>query len=506
MIGYERFCHIKNLKEQQGLKPSQIAAVLDLDPRTVAKWVDEKLYRPRKSTPRASKLDPFKGDIVRMLEHHPYSAIQIFHRIAEQGFTGGYSIVKQYVRTVRPRRPPAFLKLAFAPGECAQVDWGSFGSVAVGSTRRRLSFFVMVLCYSRMLYVEFTVSQTREQFLAGHQHAFEAFGSVPKTIWVDNLRSAVLKRAVGQAPVLNPTYLDFARHYGFSITPCNVGKPHEKGRVENAVGYVKKNFLAGLDLPDFSALQPAARHWLDTVANVRIHGETKRPPVELFEEERPCLGPLPAHPFDIATVSQVRASRQFRVTLDTNRYSVPAEYAGQALTLKTYPDRLCLYAEDKLIARHPRSYDRHQDFEDPDHPKALLVQRKKARDQALLRHFLTLSHRADAYYRQLEARRLNPLHHVRHIVALSEIHPPQAVSRALEDALHLGAFSSEYIANLLEQRARWTPPAAALHLTRREDLLEVTLAAPDLTVYETPQDPDPDRQGGGPHGRPQAKR
>src|SRR5919204_217790 len=265
-----------------------------------------------------------------------------YHRLREQGFTGGYSIVKAYVRTVRPKRQPAFLKLAFAPGECAQVDWGSFGSVPVGQTQRRLSFFVMVLCYSRMMYVEFTVSQTMEHFLACHQHAFEFFGGIPHKVMVDNLKSAVLTRALGEAPVLNPKYLDFATHHGFTIAPCNVGKGNEKGRVENGVGYVKKNVLAGLEIPDFSVLHPAARHWLDTVANARVHGETKTTPITLWHKERPSLRPLPLHPFDIATVSQVRASRQFRITLDTNRYSVPAHYAGQALTLKTYPDRLCL--------------------------------------------------------------------------------------------------------------------------------------------------------------------
>jgi transposase len=494
MISYEQFCHIKDLQTHQGLKPPQIAEVLDLDPRTVAKWVAEDHYRPRQPTQRTSKLDPFQPDIVRLLERYPYSATQIFDRISEQGFDGGYGIVKRYVRKVRPRRPPAFLTLSFAPGECAQVDWGSFGSVPVGSTRRRLSFFVMVLCYSRMLYVEFTVAQTMEHFLAGHQHAFEFLNAVPQKVMVDNLKSAVLKRALGQAPVFNPKYLEFAHHYGFSIVPCNVGQAHEKGRVEHAVGYVKKNFLAGLDIPDFSALGPAVRHWLDTVANVRVHGETKQQPLDLFAQEQPCLRPLPAHPFDIATVCPVRASRQFRITLDTNRYSVPAQYAGQPLTLKTYPDRLCLYADEQLIARHPRSYDRHQDCEDPDHPKALLLQRKKARDQKLFVRFLALAPQADAYYQKLQQRRINPLHHVRNIVALSEIYPPQAVTRALEDALSLGAFSSEYIANLLEQRARIPPaPAGALHLTRREDLLDVTLEPPDLTLYHTPEDPDPKR-------------
>ena len=501
MIDYHRFCQIQHLHVHQGLNASQIAKEVALDRRTVAYWLTQDHFRARKPRPHTSKLDPFKPDIVRLLERHPYSAVQVFQRLREQGFAGSYELVKAYVRTVRPRRQTAFLTLAFAPGECAQVDWGSFGAIPVGQTHRQLSFFVMVLCYSRMLYVEFTVSQTMEHFLACHQHAFDFFGGIPHKIMVDNLKSAVLKRAVGDAPVLNPKYLDFATHYGFTIAPCNVGKGNEKGRVENGVGYVKKNFLAGLELPDFSALNPAARHWLDTVANVRLHGETRAQPTVLWQTERPALRPVPLQPFDIATVSQVRASRQFRITVETNRYSVPAQYAGHALTLKTYPDRLCLYLGDQLIARHTRRYDRHLDVEDPDHPKPLLEHRKKARDHKVFMRFLALSPRAEAYYLKLEERRLNPHHHVRKIVALSNIYTPEAVARAMEDAFVYEAFSSDYIANLVEQRARCTPEASALHLTRRGDLLDVRLAPPDLSIYSTPAQPTaPDTEEEHHHG------
>jgi len=483
MINYETFCKLKNL-QQKGLRPSQIARELLLDQRTVAKWLAEKQFQYRKVGARGSKLDPYKVDIVRMLETYPYSAVQIWQRVKEKGFTGSYSVVKRYVRKVRPPRSPAYLTLHFGPGECAQVDWGSYGSVDVGSTRRRLSFFVMVLCYSRMMYLEFTVSQTMEHFLGCHQQAFAFFGGVPQKIMVDNLKSAVLRRIVGQDPVFHPRYLDLANHYGFSITPCNVGKGNEKGRVENGVGYVKKNFLAGLDIPSFSAINPAARYWLDSIANERIHGVTRERPVERMKKERPSLQSLPVNPFDIATVSQIRASSQFRITLDTNTYSVPVEHTGKSMILKAYPDRLCIYLDNKLIARHERSYDRHQDFEDPDHPKALLATRRKAQDQKMTMRFLSLSPKADAYYRKLEQRRLNPRQHLRKIVALSEIYSPEAVARAMEDAFTFEAFSSEYIANLLEQRARLKPQPAALHLTRQADLLKLSIKQPDLSIYE----------------------
>src|SRR3989442_7606641 len=138
-----------------------------------------------------------------------------------------------------------------------------------------------------------------EHVLACHQHAFEFFGGIPYKVMVDNLKSAVLKRAVGEAPVFNPKYLDFAHHSGFTITPCNVGKGNEKGRVENDVGYVKKNFLAGLDIPDFSALNPAGRHWLVTIANVRLHGENREQLTVLWHTEPPALRPVSVQPLDI---------------------------------------------------------------------------------------------------------------------------------------------------------------------------------------------------------------
>jgi transposase len=160
MIDYETFCKIKPYHAQAHLRISQIARPLGLHRRTVAYWLSATQYRRKPCGPRASKLDPFKPQIVRLLETHPYSAGQIFQRLQEDGFQGGYSTVKAYVHKVRPTRRPAFLTLAFAPGEAAQVDWGEYGTVQVGSTRRKLSFFIMVLCYSRLMYLEFTVSQS----------------------------------------------------------------------------------------------------------------------------------------------------------------------------------------------------------------------------------------------------------------------------------------------------------------------------------------------------------
>lgn len=486
MIDYELFCKIKDYHQNKHLSIPQIAGELGLHRETVAKWLAREKYCQRKPVPRSSKLDALKSTIVRWLESHPYSATQIYLRLRDElGYKGGITIVKNYVHTVRPPRAKAFLTLAFAPGECAQVDWGQFGTIAVGNTTRRLSFFVMVLCYSRQLYVEFTVSETMEHFLACHQHAFEFFGGcVPGKIMVDNLKSAVLRRALGTTPVFNPRYKDFADHYGFTIIPCGVRQPNEKGRVENAVGYVKKNFLAGLPLTDFRPVNPAARIWLDTIANRRLHGTTKQQPTELFLKEKPSLKPLSLLPYDIGIVHTVRATSRFRVTLDSNTYSIPAEFASALLTLKVYPDHLCVFHQDKLIARHVRSYDRHQDFENPDHPKELLQQRRKANEQKLLMRMLTMTPKAETFYQELQQRRFNVNLHVRKVVALSEIYGVEKTARAIDDAVEFQAFSCEYVANLLEQRQRLLPEPGTLHLTRREDLLDLELPEPNLSLYD----------------------
>ena len=487
MIDYETFCKIRDCRERQHLTVAQTARALHLHPRTVTKWSARSHFEPRRRVSRGSLLDPFKPRITRLLDTYPYSAVQIFQRLCEEGYGGGMTILRDYVRRIRPPKRPVYLKLNFSAGECAQVDWGSFGSVAVRNTRRRLSFFVMVLAYSRRMFAEFTVSQTMEHFLACHEHAFAELG-VPSKLMVDNLKSAVLQRLAGVAPVFNPRYLDFARHHGFEIVACNVRRGNEKGRVESGVGYVKKNFLRGLELSDFSAIQAAAQVWLDTVANVRIHGETQRRPIDLFAEERPHLRRPNPHPYDLARTSTTIASSQFRITLDTNYYSVPSSYAHRRLTVKAYPDRVCIYFDNQLIARHPRRYGRHEDIEDPDHAKGLIAQRHRAREQRLMMHFLALSPDAAAYYEGLEQRRFNARHHVRKILALADIYPADAVARAISDGLAFEAFSAEYITNILEVRARTLPEPGPLQLTRGHDLLDIDIAPPDLNAYEIDDD------------------
>jgi transposase len=496
MIDYEDYCQIKQ-QQAQGLTAAQIAAATGLDERTVRKWLAEPRYRPRQTAPRPSKLTPFRDRIHAWLARHPFTAAQIFQKLRQEGYAGGITIVKDYVRRVRPPRSPAFLSLSFAPGECAQVDWGQYGTLTVGSTRRRLSFFVLTLGFSRLLYVTFMLAEKMEHWLAGHVRAFEFLGGVPRRIMIDNLRSAVLSHPPGGPARFHPRYLELAAHFGFEPVACPLGQAHHKGRVERNVGYLKHNLLDGLEFGSLPALELEGQRWLAEVANQRLHRDTRRQPAELFAaEEKPALLPLPLTSFDTGVTLTVRASRQFRVEHDGNRYSVPSEYAGQSLTLKAYADRLLFYHQHNLIAEHLRGYDRAQDVSQPDHERALLVERRRARSQQLYRRFLLLSPQADAFYAQLAQRRLNPLMHLRKIVALSDVYGAPAVAQALEDAVYFQAFSSEYILNILQQRGRQQPAPGPLHLPHKQDLLDLELPPPDCALYDTDPtaDPEPDHE------------
>lgn len=485
MIDYESFCRMKQA-QAAGRSAPQIAQELGLHIQTVRLWLARERFERSAAAqrPRPSKLDAHKGALVRWLESHPFTAMQLFHKLREQGYTGGYSIVKDYVRHIRPNKAEAFLTLQFAPGQCAQVDWGSYGSVAVEGTRRALSFFVLVLGHSRWMYVEFTLGQSQEWWLGCHQRAFEKLGGVPREVMVDNCKTAVLAHSPGAAPVFNAHYLDFARHHGFQIKACGPGHPQSKGIVENAVAYVKKSFLDGRQINAFAELAPAATLWLDTVANVRIHAETRQRPLDRLAQERPALLRLHPQPYATVQTRAVRASRRCRVTIDTNRYSVPMRCAGALLTLQLSSGHVRLYVETALVAEHLRSFGRRAQIEHPDHQRELEARKRGGERERLEARFLALSPAAGPYHQGLQERRMNAGHHLARILALVPTYGAAAVGEAIANAQQLGAYASDYILNLLEQRARRLPEAGPLHLTRATEALQIELSAPDLSPYQ----------------------
>lgn len=483
MTGHETCQRIRLLSEGDRMSVTQIAVELGLSRPTVRKVLRKGRYVPAKRVRRASKLDAFRDTVKRYLERHQYSSVQIFRMIKEEGYTGGESILREYVARVRPVSQTAYLTLNFSPGEAAQVDFGSCGTVRVGERNMRLNVFVMTLCHSRMLYAEFILKQNMEHFLQCHRNAFEYFGGVPRKVIVDNCKVAVDSPAIHGTAVFNRHYADLASHYGFNIVACGVRKPHEKGRVERGIGYLRQSFLNGLEPGAFTAMNCALRNWMENVANVRVHGITRRQPVEMFKEERPAMRSLNILPYDCRVTHGSRANRQYRVVFETNRYSVPPELAVKMVEVNVYPQRIVISHEGKVVAEHQRSYERHRDIVDADHDKALLEKRRLARSGHLLGRFLSLGSVAEKYYRGLCEKRFNPDLHVRKIMALLDIHGADNVLRAMADSIEFDAFSSECVLNILETRRRPPQEPGPLHLTRKSDCLDIDLGEINLDIY-----------------------
>ena len=484
-MDYHTFHEIKRLHEDEKFSAYKIGIELGIDYKTVRHWIKRPKFEKRTGCKKATVLNKYKKEIQICLDRYNYSAVQLYDRIKDAGYTGSISTVRNYVSKVRPVQKKAYLTLVFQPGEVAQVDFAYCGYIQLETVRRRLYAFVMTLGYSRMTYLEFIMQQNQEHFLQCHRNAFTYFNGVPEKIMVDNCKVAVIAHPAYGPVRLNERYEDFAGYYGFKINPCGVRKPNQKGGVERTISYIRKNFLNGIgEVKSLCGINNAARVWMDKTANVRIHKTTGKMPVDMFKTEQNKLLRVNQLPFDCATLKIVKSNNQFRVIFEGNRYSVPYEYASTMLTMRIYPDLLVMYHENKLIAQHTRSYEKHMDFEDPIHVKKLLEEKRNAKDQKLLRDFLKLTPDSEKYYIGIKEKRFNAAEHIRKIMTLVEIYGSHDIGRAINDALEFKAYSSDYIANLLEQRRRFTPEAAPLHLMRKSDALEIEFDKPNMDIYD----------------------
>ena len=483
MANYETFQAIKHLYENKHLNISQIARELNLSRPTVRRQLAKKRYEKPEVTVRPSKLDPYKERIDGYLKTHEYSAVQICRMIKEDGYDGGEGILRAYVAKVRPPKHTAYLTLNFAPGESAQVDFGYCGTIQVGEESRRLYVFMMTLCYSRMIYAEFILRQNMEHFLQCHRNAFEYFGGVPEKVMVDNCKVAVSDASKYGSPVINAHYADLARHYNFKVAPCGVRKPNEKGIVERGIGYLKKNFLNGLEKGTLAALNHAGRNWMENVANVRIHGVTKKQPAELFKAEKNAMKPLTLFPYDCCVLHNVRVNSQYRVVFESNRYSVPPELVRQQIEMKVYPGKLCFVYQNKLVAEHERCYGKHKDTVDSEHDKALVEHRHLMNKRRVLEKFYALGAIAEKYDKGLNAKRINPRTHIRKIMHFVETYGADDVKKAMEDTCLLEVFSADAVLNLIEMRNRPLPEPGAVHLSRKTDCLDIEIPEVDLSIY-----------------------
>jgi transposase len=336
---------------------------------------------PRIGSPRKSLIDAYLPFIRQTLEAFPsLTASRLYGMVRERGYAGRPDHFRHLIACYRPRpKAEAYLRLLTLPGEQGQVDWGHFGHLQIGRARRPLMAFVMVLSHSRQIFLRFFLDARMESFLRGHVGAFAAWGGAPRVLLYDNLKSAVLERR-GDAIRFHPTLLGFAGQYRYEPRPVAIARGNEKGRVERAIRYVREAFFAARKFVDLDDLNAQAEAWcLGLAADRRCPGEPDRTVREVFAEEKARLLPLPESPPSLLEQVAASVGKTPYIRFDLNDYSVPHTHVRRVLTVLADPREVRIVDGAKVLAHHPRSYDKGARIEDPAHVQALVDDKRAAR-------------------------------------------------------------------------------------------------------------------------------
>jgi transposase len=465
MIGPDKAAAILRLFHAEKWSPGTIARQLGVHHDTVRRVLAAAGQVAGRQWVRSSQVEPFVPSLVATLEKYPtLRASRLYAMVRQRGYAGGPDHFRHVVARYRPVPPvEAFLRLRTLPGEQAQVDWGHFGKIEVGRATRTLWAFVMVLSYSRRIYLRFFFGNAMAHFLAGHVGAFAAFGGVPRVLLYDNLKSAVLER-VGQAIHFNPMLLDLAAHYRFEPRPVAVARGNEKGRVERAIRYVRDSFFAAREPTDLATLNAEAAHWCDGFAAERTWPEDRsRTVADVFADERDKLLALPNDRFPCDERVEVASGRTPYVRFDLNDYSVPHTHVRRPLALFADDERVRITCDGALIASHPRSWSKGEQIEDPAHVAGLVAHKRAARHHRGLDRLHHACPTARAFFADLASRSGNLGAATTGLTRLLDLYGPTELDTALQLTLAGGAVHLAAVRQVIEQRRHalgQSPPVA----------------------------------------------
>ncbi len=465
----------------------RIAELVGVDRKTVKRVIERKqVILERQRANRSSLLDPYKEQIKEMLVKDPSMAsTTIMHRLRDFGYMGGLSILKEMVRETKSKSHKvreAFLRLEFAPGECAQVDWGEFGDPFGDGIK--IHCFVMVMCYSRMMYIEFTRSERFEDFIRCHENAFNYFEGIPKECWYDNLATAVTDRHGGVVR-FNPRFFSYMGHHSIAPHACNPARGNEKGRVENGIKFIRSHFWSGRTFKDFNDLCLQSILWRDQFLNLREHRVTRRIVKNLFEStEKPELGPINTLKFETDEVLTKVISPDFHFVFETNRYSVPWTLVGLAVTIRINEKTLKVYYHEKYVAGHERSYLKNKVFTNPKHQDGLLAKKPGvvSQDESRVVALKKLGDGVRQYFLSLRASSRSLRSEMNRLLALSTVYGVEPLNIACLEMLKDGIIGIEKLERYLrvENVAIKNPEPMKFH---REKLNRVIPGA-SLSSYD----------------------
>lgn len=495
------WAEIRRLHEIEKLSGRAIALRLNCSRDTVARGLRLDQPPTAKRPTRAGLVDLFRAKIDAMLARYPnLSAVRIHEEISKppDGYSGSVIVLRRYLRKIRPARGRVYQAVHYEPGQAMQVDWGECGRVAVGGTSRKVSVLVATLCYSRLTYIEFSLSQHKAEFYRRLANALDFFGGSPRAIIFDNLKAAVLNGS-GRQACFHPDFLALCGHFCMQPIACERRDPESKGVVEGGVRYVKRNALAGRDdeLATFADYVALAPRWRDGVANVRLHETTRERPLDRFKRERPLLRPLPSVSFDTDEVVPRVVNTRAQVEFDGNRYSTPPDLARKTVMLRADESEVRVLYEGQVAARHARCYERRQSIVLLEHRLAALERRKRSERTTLEQQFDDLGPESRQFHLQLKSRPVKTGTHLRRLLALVRLYGRQEVTAAIVRASELQTYDAAYVENLLlAARRRRELPTPTLPCPRRRELIEdIELDPADPAVYDrflntSPEDSD----------------
>jgi transposase len=479
---------IMRLHTVEGWRVGTIARHLGVHHSTVRRVLGMAGGAPDKRR-RESMIDPYRAFIEETFGRYPRLPASVLYRMVRaRGYPGGEDHFRHLVAMMRPRKAAeAYLELRTLPGEQAQVDWASFGRHPVEGGQRMLSAFVMVLSYSRMLYVRFFFDQRMGSFLEGHVRAFAFFGGCARTLLYDNLKSAVLER-FGNAIRFHPALLELAGHYGFQPQPVAVGRGNEKGRVERAIGYLRTSFFTGLAFVGLDDLNRQAERFCTDVAPRRRWQKQREVSVaDAFAKERPQLVVPPGDCFPAAEVVEVTAGKTPYVRFDSNRYSVPHDRVRRQLVVRANSSGVKIFDRNELVAEHRRSWAKQQVVENPEHVAALVREKRKARRHRAQERLLRTVPGCKTLLAEIARRQRHLATAVIRLTWLLDLFGRQEMSIAVAEALAKGSPSAETVQLILDRRhrAQMKQPNTPVDLPDRPEIRDIEVTPHDLAEYDT---------------------
>ena len=474
----------------EGWGVNTIAAQLHVHHSSVDRVISQAGMPKIERAARPSMIDPFLPFVTQTLTDYPtLSAARLFHMVRARGYTGCESHFRARISGLRPRRvPEAYLRLRTLPGEQAQVDWGSFGHLSIGRAKRPLMAFVMVLSYSRQVFLRFTLDARAASFAAGHVAAFERFSGSPRVLLYDNLKSAVLERK-GRTIRFNPQLLALAAHYRFEPRPVAVARGNEKGRVERAIRYIRSSFFAGITFTDLDDLNDQAQRWCDGIAADRPCPEDGSITVrEAFNQERERLITLPGDTWPCEERCEVRVGKTPYVRFDGNDYSVPHVHVRRTLIVLASLKIVRVLDGLDQIATHARSFDRGAQIETAAHIEALRQQKHAAsehRGQDRLHHAAASSTPLIKQAVERGGTSIRTL--VRHLTALLEQYGAAELELGCREAIERGVPHPNAVRLALERRReeRQLEPPLPVRLPEDTRTRDIVVRTASLDGYDS---------------------